>query len=335
MRTRFHDNFLSREDCPVCSSRRHEILFSGPLTSPPVRNFIESHYRHQEGQLNWNKLNGVDYILCDCLECGLIYQRHIPSVGMLHEIYDVMIGPAFLQKLELRRLTVDNFEQIAGELDVLFRIIGKHPADTQFLDFGFGHGRWARVAVAMGANVFATELSPEKIAYANRIGVTIIDDDAISGMRFDIIHAEQVFEHLTHPREDFKRLAGALAPGGIMKVAVPPQQNIRRLLKTHGMIDWSPGEDQWNPRGTKKRQSRYSCYVCIQPLEHLNAYSSKAMDLLAKENNLRLISHVRRQSISLNTLKPALLLRSLLQLSKVTLRPILRRDSGYYIFTPN
>lgn len=335
MPTHLHNNFSSREECPVCSSPRHEILFSGPLTSSPVRDFIESHYRHQRGQLNWDKLDGIDYILCDCVDCGLIYQKHIPAAGMLHEIYDVMIGPAFLDELELRGLTVDNFEQIAGELNVLFRIIGKHPADTQFLDFGFGHGRFARVAVAMGAKVFATELSPEKIAHANRLGVTIIDDDAIPGMRFDIIHAEQVFEHLTHPRQDFTRLAGALAPGGVMKVAVPPQLNVRHLLRAHGMIDWSPAEVQWRPDGSKKRQSRYSGYVCIQPLEHLNAYSSRAMNLLAKENNLRLISHVRRQSVSLNTLNPGLFVRSLLQLSKVTLRPVFRRDSGYYIFTPN
>lgn len=334
MLTGLQDSLLCRPACPICNSPRHQVLFSSPYTSYPVRNFIESHYGNQGGWLNWNKLEGKDFVLCDCLDCGLIYQKYIPNEATLHEIYDVMIGPKFLYELELASLTVDNFEKIAGELDVLFRIFWKHPAQTRFLDFGFGYGRWARVAVAMGATVFATEISPEKISYANRIGVTIMDDNALADMQFDIVHAEQVFEHLTFPRQDFKRLAQTLAPQGIMKVAVPPQRNIRRLLKANGMIDWSPGADHWNPRTTRGR-SRYSGYVCIEPLEHLNAYSQKAMQSLARENNLKLISQVRRQSVSLTLLSPALTGRSLVQLAKVMLRPVFRRDSGYYLFTPN
>jgi SAM-dependent methyltransferase len=335
MRPSFQTNFLCRENCPVCASPRHEILFQGPLTGPPVRDFIASHYQNQGGQIDWSKLEGTDYVLCDCLDCGLIYQKHVPNEAMLHEIYDVMIGPTFLHESALRWLTVDNFEKIAGELDVLFRILGRKPADIQFLDFGFGHGHWARVAAAMGATVFGTEISPEKITYAKGIGVTALDDTAISDMRFDIIHTEQVFEHLTFPRRDFRRLAQALAPGGIMKVAVPPQKNIRHLLRRRGMIDWSPAPSLWNPDSTLKNQSRYNAYICIEPLEHLNAYSSAAMNCLAKENNLRLISHVRRQSVSFNILSPALIARSLVQMAKILLRPVFRRDSGYYIFTPN
>src|SRR5579863_8515733 len=120
-----------------------------------------------------------------------------------------------------------------------------------------------------------------------------------------------------------------------MKVAVPPQKNIRNLLRRRGMIDRSPAPTQWNPNSATINQSRYRGYICIEPLEHLNAYSSGAMNCLAKENNLKLISHVRRQSVSFNILSAALIARSLVQMAKVMLRPVFRRDSGYFIFTPN
>ena len=123
MLTGLQDSLLCRPACPICDSPRHQVLFSSPYTSYPVRNFIESHYGNQGGWLNWNKLEGKDFVLCDCLDCGLIYQKYIPNEATLHEIYDVMIGPKFLYELELASLTVDNFEKIAGELDVLFRIL--------------------------------------------------------------------------------------------------------------------------------------------------------------------------------------------------------------------
>jgi SAM-dependent methyltransferase len=294
-----------------------------------VRGFIDSHYRHQ-GQIDWQYLDGTDYVICDCANCGLIYQKNIPNELMLDKIYNVMIGPTFLHELEANRLTIDNFERIAGELGLLFRIIDKAPTQVRFLDYGFGHGRWARVAVAMGAEVFATEISPEKVAYANKIGVEIVSPKTLSDMHFDIIHTEQVFEHLTEPKQDFQMLAKALSEDGIMKVAVPPQGNIRSLLKTDGLINWSPQERMWNPSCHAPHGSKYDNYIAILPLEHLNAYSSNSIAILAEEHNMRFLGRVRRQSVPLCTLNATLLTRSLLQLSKEAVRPVFRRDSGYY-----
>jgi 2-polyprenyl-3-methyl-5-hydroxy-6-metoxy-1,4-benzoquinol methylase len=127
-------------------------------------------------------------------------------------------------------------------LGFLFRVVDKPPWQVRFLDHGFGHGRWARVAVAMGASVVATEISPEKVVNASKIGAQIVPHEVLSDMQFDIIHTEQVFEHLTDPERDFQTLAKALSKVGLMKVAVPPQGNIRASLKANGMISWSPQE---------------------------------------------------------------------------------------------
>ena len=321
--------FVSREKCPVCASNRIEVLYSCALTRDPVRSFIESHYKSQ-GRIDWQYLEGTDYVICDCTNCGLLYQKNVPNELMLDQLYNVMIGPKFLSDLEANRLTIDNFEQIAGELGLLFRLIDKPPRQVRFLDYGFGHGRWARVAVAMGASVFATEISLEKVAYASEIGVTIVSHRALADMQFDFIHTEQVFEHLTDPGRDFQTLAKALSRDGIMKIAVPPQRNIRASLKANGMISWSPQERLWNPRCSAPQESKYDDYVAILPLEHLNAYSRTSLAILAERNDMGFLSRVRRQSVPLCTLNSKHFVQSLVQLSRVMLRPMFRRDSGYY-----
>lgn len=321
--------FRPRDQCPVCFFDNIEVLYSCPLSTNPVRGFIDSHYRHQ-GIVNWQFLEGTDYVLCDCRDCGLIFQRHVPNDFMLREIYDVMIKPAALHALETNRLTLSNFWQIGGELDVLFRMVRKHPVQIKFLDYGFGHGRWARVAAAMGAKVYATELSPEKIRFAETIGVEIIDDAEIGNLQFDIVHTEQVFEHLTEPEYVFRRLAGSLADGGIIKVAVPPQGDIRTLLRTHGMLDSSPLERLFMADAGEYNFD--NGYICVAPLEHLNAYSEKSVAHLARSNNLKLVCRVRRETVSICTVSVNALIGSLQRLARVSLRPIFRRNSGYYIF---
>ncbi len=330
----FNDRyFLSRERCPVCAFKKYTVLFQGPLAEDPVRSFIYSHYQKQ-GTVDWSYLVGTDFVLCDCPNCGLIYQKYVPNQIVLDNIYNVMAGPAFLKKLEAGRLTLDNFNRIAGELDILFRILGRHPTEVRFLDYGFGYGRWARVAVAMGAKVFATEISPEKIQYARTIGVEMVRPGDLLQLQFEIVHTEQVFEHLTNPDQDFRMLAATLTSDGLMKIAVPPQGNIRTLLKRCGMIDWSPQEGLWQSGRSALLQAsnKYLNYVSILPLEHLNAYSPSAVAHMAASNNLRLISRVRRESVPICTLSASLLRRSMAQLSKVIVKSFIQPDSGYYIF---
>jgi SAM-dependent methyltransferase len=295
---------------------------------------INTHYRCHQGHINWQYLDGTDYVICDCRNCELIYQKNIPNEFMLDQIYNVISSSTFVKKFDSSLLTVDNFDNIASELGALFRNIPRHPTEVRVLDYGLGYGRWARVAVAMGAEVFATEISPEKIAFASTIGVKIVDDETISKMQFELIHAEQVFEHLTHPEQEFGKLARVLTTDGLMAVGVPRPGKIRRLLKQHGMINWSPLEKAWNPNIGQNSNSirRYQDYNCIIPLEHLNAYSHKSIEILAEKHNLRLVSRLRRPSIPLYILNISLMLRSVVELSKVIATPILRRESGNYIF---
>jgi SAM-dependent methyltransferase len=270
--------FHQRNCCPICKCQRVQTLFSAPYTDPRVKGHVQSHYRGQ-GEVDFQLLQGVDYTLLECEDCSTIFQRMAPVGKMLFYIYDVFIDPEKQKKAELSRLTLDNFHEVSRRLSDLFVAVGKEPKDVRMLDFGFGYGRSARVAVAMGARVYATEISPEKIAFAESIGVTIISEHELADYKFDIIHAEEVFEHLTYPVEVFDRLAAALADDGIIKITVPRQGSIRSLLSKKGFIDWSPLEYDFKRLG-------YNFYNTVCPLEHVNSYSRKAIKHLAARGGL-------------------------------------------------
>lgn len=320
--------FVARAACPVCSSDSLSQIYRCSLTEPPIRDLIASHYERQ-GEIDWSLLSGTDYVLEECRECGLIYQRNVPNNELLSRVYDGFIAPRFLAELEAERLTIETFNEVAGELSVLFRLCGKHPAEITFLDYGFGHGRWARVARALGATVFATEISAEKISAAASIGVVIIADEELDRQRFDIVHTEQVFEHLVEPGREFRRLAAATE--GVMKVAVPWHGNIPALLKSKGMTSKSPFNDSLD--GKRLSNSDFS-YVSILPLEHLNAYSPRTMEYLARQSSLKIVSKVRRGSVALDFTGLGLLTHSLTRTASMLAKTLLAPDRGYYLFQP-
>ena len=326
--------FVERKTCPVCLSNETEVLYSSPYTEDPVRAFVLSHYKGQ-GEVNLDYLRGTDFTLCDCRACGTLYQQHVPNGLLLDTVYNEMISAATLFPREINSLTISKFDAIAGEMTELFARVRKLPSEVRLLDYGFGYGAWARVAVALGAQVYATEISPEKIAFGKEIGVKMIAEDELAALQFDIVHTEQVFEHLTEPRADFFKLAARVAPGGIMKVAVPPAGNIRGLLKSRGMAAVSPLESDWQTPAERSSARQNAGYMCVVPLEHLNVFSAKSIERLGGETGLSLIGTARRQAVPISVTDGRRLLKSLGDLGRVTARVFLDglrlRDSGYYI----
>jgi SAM-dependent methyltransferase len=291
-----------------------------------------SHYSWQGDTTRLGSLlEGVDFTLYECVACALIFQKMAPVPEMLGIIYDEFINPAIQREHERQTLTLDNFSEIAIGLKDLFARTNKHPKDIRLLDYGCGYGRWARVAVAMGAQVFATEISPDKIAFARSIGVQIISDDDLRRDSFDIIHAESVFEHLVDPLGVFDRLAATLTQHGIIKIGVPRQGRIRPLIRKHGMIDWSPWTYQFKRR-------RFNAYNTVMPLEHLQSFSVASIKLLAKRAGMTVSNGCWGwYHVDLNIGSRSGLLNSSRALAKrgikdfyAAIRPGLR-DTGYYV----
>ena len=133
-----------------------------------------------------------------------------------------------------------------------------------------GWCEWASMARAFGCRVAGSELSIERMEYAQSIGIEVVDWDAISKREFHFIHTEQVFEHLIDPVDVLKHLARALHPTGMMLVSVPDS---RRVLK--------------NAARRKFASLSHKEIVPIQPLEHVNCFEFKTVARLAKTAGLR------------------------------------------------
>lgn len=318
--------FDRRTACPVCGGTQTSRLYTAVHSDEPVRSLIASNFGMQ-GVIDWSLLEGAPYEVDKCATCDLIFQARVPNDAMLEVVYTKMISAAFLEEYERGLLTLAEFHRIAGEFTTLFEAIGKHPADITMLDFGVGQGRWARVARAMGATVYVTEIGDDKKRLARTLGLEVIEDEAIDAMTFDLVHTEQVLEHLVHPGRDFARLARAVAPGGVFKAAIPYRGKLETLLTSKGL----PTVAMFASGGAKTIPGEAESFAAIMPLEHLNAFSDATVAWMVAANGLKEISHVRRRSISVGTGGPKALLAGASRVGVELVKAAARPRIGYHL----
>lgn len=318
--------FTPRTECPVCGDTQTIRIYARRYDEDPVRSLVDSNFSRQ-GVVNWGLLAGIPFEVDKCATCDLIFQVQMPNDAMLEEIYTRMITAGFLDEYERGLLTLDQFHRIAGEFTVLFEMIGKHPADITMLDFGVGQGRWARVARGMGATVYCTEIGDDKKALARTLGLEVIEDPDVDTMTFDLVHTEQVLEHLTHPGRDFARLARAVAPGGLFKAAIPYRGKLEQLLTTKGL----PSVAMFASGGAKAIPGEVEAFASIQPLEHLNAFSDATISWLAAKNGLVEVSEVRRRSVSFDTGGPRALIGGVKKVGVELVKAAMKPKIGYHL----
>jgi SAM-dependent methyltransferase len=318
--------FEARPHCPVCRGGDTLRLYAAPYREEPVRSLVASNYAEQ-GIVDWPLLEDAEFVVERCRRCDLVYQSNVPNDALLEVIYTRMIGADALDRSETALLTLDNFQRVAGEFSALFERLGKPPAQIRMLDFGMGHGRWARVARAMGATVYATEIGDEKKRLGRSLGIEMIEDGEIDGMEFDLIHTEQVMEHLVHPGRDFARLARALRQGGVLKIAIPYRGRLDSLLPKQGM----PLVALYAAGGARAMPGDMEAFAAVQPLEHLNAFSRETIAWLSAASGLQIVAETRRRSISVDTGGPAAIARGAKRLGIELAKTAMRHRIGYYL----
>lgn len=260
-------NFVKRSVCPSCCSDRRQTLYACDYLAPPVKNYLESFYALQGG-VEFDDLSGARYVLDECLDCGLIYQEEIPGDVLLTKLYDRWIAP---EKVFGEDDHLVHYADYAQEVMMLIAWLDPAPGSLQVFDFGMGWGRWARIARAFGCNAYGTELSASRITYARSQGINVIAWDEIPAHQFDFINTEQVCEHLAHPLETLRYLAGSLKPGGLIKISVPNGGDFKRQLK---VADWTA------PKFSKNSLN------AAAPLEHINCFNYGALMRMASLTGL-------------------------------------------------
>lgn len=160
-----------------------------------------------------------------CHECGLVRTDPMPTDAELRTYYardyrfDYQLASKDPPRFHVNRSRREAQARLA-HLEAVLK------PSSNILDFGSGSGEFLDVAAKAGHRVLGVEPGSDYAAFARRAyGVDVIvapwqDLDLPAGS-FDLITANHVIEHLREPVDALRALAGLLAPGGAIYVAVP------------------------------------------------------------------------------------------------------------------
>jgi hypothetical protein len=251
------DKFLVRVSCPACCELAATTIYKCDLRSPPIGPFLRDYYHRPPP-------DGTYQLEC-CQRCGLVFQRFVGDDGLLTALYSEWLThaasdePSYAADLRHFRESRDGHELMA------LAAFLERPR-LKVLDYGTGWGLWPAIAVKLGHDAFATELASEKSAWVRERGVAMLGDDELSSHRFDVINLEQTLEHVSEPRDLLHSLLPSL--GGVLKIAVPNASNANRIVH---------------------RLERGDCSTIgpVHPLEHINGFTPRSLDMLARSLGLK------------------------------------------------
>jgi SAM-dependent methyltransferase len=264
----------TRAYCPACQSVSHTELLDISYADPEVLRFLCAYYRHASSQSIRDRLGGGKLSIVECTVCGLLYQREIPDEDFMRELYTDWIIEGDELAPTSQPMPVEYYTYLASEVMHLLaeqRLYVGSERRIRVLDFGMGWSAWLQTARSFGAAVYGSELAEPKIAYARSIGIPVLTLAQIGEMQFDLICAEQVFEHVPNPARLLESLVAALAHKGYLKISVPPGQSVKATLS------------RWKWSDAIARQQEL---MPIHPLEHINCFTRGSLDAFAARYGL-------------------------------------------------
>ena len=203
--------FVERNLCPGCNSEYLSTIYTCHCMKSPIKDYLEEFYK-QIDAIEFDYLMDVEFVLQECFECGMIFQRYIPNDSLMLRIYEEWLNQEKLVHASVQKESLDVISKQIQEIQMVIATLGKQPIDLVLLDFGMGWGKWCQIAKVFGCQVFGTDLSPSRMAYAEACGVSVISSDKIHENKFDFINTEQVFEHLAAPHDTLVYLRDSLKP---------------------------------------------------------------------------------------------------------------------------
>ena len=155
-----HKGFVQRTACPVCGDAHPAEYFSTPFAEGEVRDFLFAYYMLHElySQAEWKaKVAGQNYALFECRSCRALFQASAPNDEFVAEIYARWIGHN--RPGGQSRYPLGEYSHWMGEAMTLthhmLNLTGKtSPEDLRVLDYGIGHGVFARAMEACGCQVW-------------------------------------------------------------------------------------------------------------------------------------------------------------------------------------
>jgi len=250
--------FVRRESCPACGSHHTRVRYACRFDEPPISSFLTDYYR-----IDPALLDGV-YELRQCSHCGTHYQAEVGDDALLETLYSDWIDFADIPATDpqyVRDVAHPRYSRDGHEIMAAAAFLGRRLNDLRTLDYGMGWASWARIAASLGCDSAGFDLSPSRMTFAQQHGVRA----PRAGERFHFINTEQVFEHVTDPRGTIVDLADRLEPDGILKISVPSQFRLERLIRN--LANGSSHEIA-------------NDIMPAHPLEHVNSFSPAGLRAL-------------------------------------------------------
>ena len=186
-------------------------------------------------QRSWGAVGGVDgrqYALFECGNCGLVTVQPPPTKGYLESYYsDGYVGKVKtgIVSFPSRRANESAIRDATVRLEEIEKIAG--PVGRSVLDVGCGHGFFLAAARARGHVCKGVDLDEEALEYATAVlGVDTVREPLTSFSapdgEYDLVTFWQVLEHLAEPGTCMRRAVAALKDGGVVAGSMP---NIRGI----------------------------------------------------------------------------------------------------------
>lgn len=269
-----HQGMKLRSRCPACLSPSLTTIYQEPFRADSIQNYLKRHY---EGRAS-HAADHYHFHLSACAGCGLVFQQQVPDNAMLGEIYNRWVPSTELER-EHRDYSLDEYRYLSEQIQFIIEYFGVRPSQLNILDFGFGWAHFSKMAMGYGCEVSGAELSEERRAHGQSIGIQLVDLESLPPRKYRFINTEQVFEHLTEPREVLAQLIESLAPDGLIKISVPDAgASLKKITRGVGFGDLAPEEQ-----------------MPIAPLEHINSFNASSLEAFGKSMGLKLLRPKFRQ----------------------------------------
>jgi SAM-dependent methyltransferase len=178
-------------------------------------------------------------------------------------------------------------EQLAAIRQSLIHHFGLSGTGGTFLDYGGGHGLYAKAASGLGWKVSLFDYDVGALDYAaNTLGIedTTADLESLSDHSFDVIWSFHVAEHWRNIDDSFNDLDRLIKPGGRLVIATPNARSWEKYVRAGHFKTYLAA---WRNRGlslvdTLKLLLRYDSVFCWDPPRHLYAFTPESLRKVAE-----------------------------------------------------
>jgi SAM-dependent methyltransferase len=167
-----------------------------------------------------------DFDIVDCTVCGFVHATPLPDpqslVSTYRDDYYVEEKPTFISHAAEDQAWAEMFQ--ADRLTIFERLL---PAERRrILDIGCGPGFFLKTAKDRGWQPKGIEPSRQAAAHARELDLDITEaffgpETAPALGRFDVVHLNNVLEHLPDPIGLLTLARDLLLPGGLICINVP------------------------------------------------------------------------------------------------------------------